>query len=160
MCRYRPRPGLVDPRLVFEQVAREPQIVTPTGLAVDARGRVFVIESHTHFRPKDYAGPPADRIRLFEDADGDGRFERVSTFFEGTKQTMSLSVRTRRQSLRRDPKRTLSARGSRRRRQGRRRLRDAASHAHRPAGHPGRLSSQRTLGLGFRFRRQRLFRAG
>jgi len=84
-------PRSLDPRLVFEQVAREPQIVTPTGLAVDARGRVLVIESHTHFRPKDYAGPPADRIRLFEDADGDGRSERVSTFFEGTKLTMSLA---------------------------------------------------------------------
>ncbi len=83
-------PRSLDPRLTFEQIAREPQIVTPTGLAVDARGRVLVVESHTHFRPKDYAGPPADRIRLFEDADGDGRFERVSTFFEGTKMTMSL----------------------------------------------------------------------
>ncbi len=84
-------PRVLDPRLVFEQIAREPQIVTPTGLAVDARGRVLVIESHTHFRPKDYTGPPADRIRLFEDADGDGHFERVSTFFEGTKLTMSLA---------------------------------------------------------------------
>jgi len=84
-------PRALDPRLVFEQIAREPQIVTPTGLAVDARGRVLVIESHTHFRPKDYTGPPADRVRLFEDADGDGRFERVSTFFEGMKLTMSLA---------------------------------------------------------------------
>ncbi len=84
-------PRVVDPRLVFEPIAREPRIVTPTGLAVDARGRVLVIESHTHFRPKDYHGPPADRIRRFEDAAGDGRFERVSTFFEGTKLTMSLA---------------------------------------------------------------------
>jgi hypothetical protein len=52
-------PRVLDPRLVFEQIAREPQIVTPTGLAVDARGRVLVIESHTHFRPKDYTGPPS-----------------------------------------------------------------------------------------------------
>jgi putative membrane-bound dehydrogenase-like protein len=84
-----PRP--VDPRLVFEQVAREPRIVTPTGMAIDARGRLFVIESHTHFRPKDYAGPPADRIRLFEDPGGDGSFSQVRTFFEGTRMTMSLA---------------------------------------------------------------------
>ena len=84
-------PKVTDPRLVLEQVAREPVIVTPTGLAVDSRGRVLIIESHTHFRPKDYKGPPADRIRLFEDADHDGRFERVTTFFEGTKMTMSLA---------------------------------------------------------------------
>ncbi len=84
-----PRP--VDDRLVFELVAKEPRIVTPTGLAVDGRGRLFVIESHTHFRPKNYAGPPADRIKIFEDADGDGRYERESLFFEGTRMTMSLA---------------------------------------------------------------------
>jgi putative membrane-bound dehydrogenase-like protein len=84
-------PHAVDARLVFDQIAREPAIVTPTGLAVDARGRVLVIESHTHFRPEGYKGPPADRVRIFEDADGDGRFERVGTFFEGTKFTMSLA---------------------------------------------------------------------
>ncbi len=85
-------PHSVDPRLVFERIAAEPEIVTPTGLAVDGRGRVLVIESHTHFRPKDYKGPPADRIRLFEDRDGDGKPECVGNFFEGTKFTMNLAV--------------------------------------------------------------------
>ena len=85
-------PRSVDPRLVFERIAAEPEIVTPTGLAVDGRGRVLVIESHTHFRPKDYKGPPADRIRVFEDRDGDGRPECVGNFFEGTRFTMNLAV--------------------------------------------------------------------
>ncbi len=85
-------PRSVDPRLVFERIAAEPEIVTPTGLAVDARGRVLVIESHTHFRPKGYKGPPADRIRVFEDRDHDGRPECVGTFFEGTRFTMNLAV--------------------------------------------------------------------
>ncbi|MFO0888471.1 MAG: PVC-type heme-binding CxxCH protein [Isosphaeraceae bacterium] len=85
-----PRP--VDSRLVLQQVAKEPRIVTPTGLAVDARGRLFAIESHTHFRPRNYAGPPADRILLFDDPRGDGRYERVRVFFEGTRMTMNLAV--------------------------------------------------------------------
>jgi len=34
-------PRVADPRLAFEPIVREPQIVTPTGLAVDARGRVL-----------------------------------------------------------------------------------------------------------------------
>ncbi len=85
-------PRSVDPRLVFERIAAEPEIVTPTGLAVDARGRVLVIESHTHFRPRGYKGPPADRIRVFEDRDHDGRPECVGTFFEGTRFTMNLAV--------------------------------------------------------------------
>jgi putative membrane-bound dehydrogenase-like protein len=84
-----PRP--LDDRLRLELVAAEPDIVTPTGLAVDARGRIFVIESHTHFRPENYDGPPADRIRVFEDTDGDTKADRVTTFFEGTTHTMALA---------------------------------------------------------------------
>jgi putative membrane-bound dehydrogenase-like protein len=85
-----PRP--LDGRLAIERFAAEPEVVTPTGIAVDGKGRVLVVESHTHFRPEGYAGPAADRIRLFEDADGDGRADRVGTFFEGTTHTMSLAV--------------------------------------------------------------------
>ncbi len=85
-------PRVLDSRLVFERIAAEPEIVTPTGIAVDGRGRVLVIESHTHFRPEGYAGPPADRIRVFEDRDKDGKPECTGTFFEGTKMTMNLRV--------------------------------------------------------------------
>jgi putative membrane-bound dehydrogenase-like protein len=84
-------PRVLDDRLQLELVAAEPDIVTPTGIAVDQRGRVLVIESHTHFRPDDYQGPPADRIRSFEDRDGDGKYESIGTFFEGTTATMSLA---------------------------------------------------------------------
>src|SRR5207248_7035758 len=85
-------PRSLDPRLVFERIAAEPEIVTPTGIAVDARGRILVIESHTHFRPKNYQGPPADRIKVFEDRDRDGKPECVESFFEGTRLTMNLAV--------------------------------------------------------------------
>ncbi len=85
-------PQLLDSRLVFEQIAAEPDIVTPTGIAVDSRGRVLVVESHTHFRPKGYKGPPADRIRVFEDRNHDGKPECVGSFLEGTRMTMSVAV--------------------------------------------------------------------
>src|SRR5262245_38636253 len=87
-----PPPRPVDPRLVLERIAAEPEIVTPTGIAVDARGRRLAIESHTHFPPRDYRGPRADRIRVFQDRDGDGRPEPSGLFFEGTKWTMNLGV--------------------------------------------------------------------
>lgn len=83
-------PRVVDPRLTLSRFAAEPDVVTPTGLTVDTKGRVFVVESHTHFRPADYKGPPADRVRVLEDADGDGKAEKVSTFFEGTTYTMGI----------------------------------------------------------------------
>ena len=60
-------PTVADKRLVIELVAQEPDIVTPTGLAVDEQGRVWVIENHTHQRSSGYKGPTSDRIRIFSD---------------------------------------------------------------------------------------------
>ena len=85
-------PKVVDPRLKIELFAADPEVATPTGIAVDSRGRVLVVESHTHFRPPGYEGPPADRIRMFEDTDGDGKADRITTFFEGTTWTMNLGI--------------------------------------------------------------------
>lgn len=83
-------PRAIDERLTVELFAEHPEIMTPTGLAVDARGRVFVAESHTHFRPDDYDGPPADRLLIFEDSDGDGRADKRTIFHEGFVYVMDL----------------------------------------------------------------------
>jgi putative membrane-bound dehydrogenase-like protein len=82
-------PTVTDDRLAIELVAKEPEIVTPTGLAVDERGRVWVIENNTHERPADYKGPPSDRVRVFSP---DGRARKVTTFAEGFKNAMSLAL--------------------------------------------------------------------
>lgn len=86
----RPRSG--DPRLIVELFAQAPDIVHPIGLDFDQGGRLLVIESHTHFRPQGYKGPRHDRVRVLEDTDGDGRADRFTTFFEGTKSTMDIAV--------------------------------------------------------------------
>ncbi len=91
-CAGQEIPKAVDTRLTIELLAKEPEIVTPTSIAVDDRGRVLAIESHTHMRPQNYVGPPADRIRIFEDTDGDGHADRIGTFFEGSRWTMSLAI--------------------------------------------------------------------
>lgn len=85
-------PKVSDPRLVVELFAAAPDIVHPIACDFDARGRMLVIESHTHFAPKDYQGPKFDRIRMFEDRKGAGKADRITTFFEGTKHTMDLAV--------------------------------------------------------------------
>src|SRR5688572_3370887 len=59
-------PVVVDQNLQLTLVAREPAIVTPVGIAVDQRNRIFVMESHTHFPPKDYKGPKTDLIKVFD----------------------------------------------------------------------------------------------
>jgi putative membrane-bound dehydrogenase-like protein len=85
-------PVVTDDRLVLELVAKEPDIVTPTGLAVDEQGRVWVIENHTHQRPADYKGPDSDRVRIFSDFDAEGRARKVTTFADGFKNAMSLAL--------------------------------------------------------------------
>jgi putative membrane-bound dehydrogenase-like protein len=83
-------PQARDERLTVELFAENPDIMTPTGLAVASDGRVFVAESHTHFRPDDYDGPAADRILIFEDSDGDGRADKRTIFHEGFTHVMDI----------------------------------------------------------------------
>ena len=74
-------PKSPDPRIQIELVTEAPDIVTPTGLGVDSKGRVLVIESHTHFRPKDYQGPERDQVLMFT-PQKNGKAKR-SIFYEG-----------------------------------------------------------------------------
>ncbi|MEZ4701245.1 MAG: hypothetical protein R2834_12985 [Rhodothermales bacterium] len=62
-------PIAVDERLVLTLVASDPDLVTPIGLAIDGEDRLYVLESHTHTQPADYAGPTSDRIKRFVEGD-------------------------------------------------------------------------------------------
>lgn len=73
-------------------VAEHPQLATPTGIDVDLHGRVWVVATHTHFRPEDYVGPEHDEVLVFSDDDGDGRFERRQVFYHATDATMDLEL--------------------------------------------------------------------
>lgn len=86
-------PRVLDDRLKLELFAEQPQIVTPTGIDVDAAGRVWTIESNTHFPPEGYQGHPADRVLVLEDTDGDHKADRITTFLDGLTHTMSVAVR-------------------------------------------------------------------
>ena len=86
-------PRLSSLEYKLDEVAREPDVVTPVGMAFDRSGRLFVIESNTHERPQDYDGPGTDRIRIFADSDGDGRLDRWTTYADGLENAMTLSTR-------------------------------------------------------------------
>ncbi len=86
-------PRSVDARIRIELFAEQPQIRTPTGMDVDARGRVWAIESNTHFRPEGYDGHPSDRLLVMADTDGDGRADDVRVFTDGFTHAMSVAVR-------------------------------------------------------------------
>jgi putative membrane-bound dehydrogenase-like protein len=81
-------PAPVEAGVRVSLYAAEPDVVTPIGATVDARGRLLVVESNTHFRPKNYKGPPADRILMLEGT-GD-KADKITTFYEGNQYLMNL----------------------------------------------------------------------
>ncbi|MDG3006830.1 PVC-type heme-binding CxxCH protein [Paludisphaera mucosa] len=69
---------LIDPELTIDLVASEPDIHSPVAAAWDEDGRLYVAEM------LDYpSGPGSGKVRLLEDRDGDGRYDRVTAFAEG-----------------------------------------------------------------------------
>lgn len=91
-------PRSLDPRLKIELFAENPQLATPTGIDVDHAGRVWAIESNTHFPPEGYKGHPTDRILVMEDTDtgGKGRdhkADKITVFKDGLTHTMSIAVK-------------------------------------------------------------------
>lgn len=64
-------------------VAAEPDIQKPINMAFDERGRIWLTctVEYPYAAPLDRPG--RDSIRILEDADGDGRFERITTFADG-----------------------------------------------------------------------------
>lgn len=87
-----PPTQVADSRLRLQVFVEAPEIVTPIGIAINARSRLFVVESHTHFPPAGYTGPKSDRIKIFEDTDGDGKADKSTIFHEGLRHTMNLEV--------------------------------------------------------------------
>src|SRR5262245_15367770 len=66
--------------LRIELVACEPQIESPVAMAFDEHGKLWVVEMRDYPNGPKKGEPPAGRIRVLEDKDGDGFFE-TSTIF-------------------------------------------------------------------------------
>jgi putative membrane-bound dehydrogenase-like protein len=61
----------------IEQVAAEPLVASPVAIDFDADGRMYVVEM------RDYSEQDKERlgrVRIVEDVDGDGRFDKVTQF--------------------------------------------------------------------------------
>ena len=70
--------------------ASEPMIANPAAIDVDTHGRVWVAEIQW-YRSK-AKQPPADKIKVLEDTDGDGKADKVTVFAEGLFCPMSVCV--------------------------------------------------------------------
>jgi putative membrane-bound dehydrogenase-like protein len=73
----------IAPGLRVELVAAEPLVDSPVAITFDERGRMFVAENRGYPNGPAAGEPPVGRISLLEDVDGDGRFEKRTTFADG-----------------------------------------------------------------------------
>ncbi|MCI0680860.1 MAG: DUF1080 domain-containing protein [Gemmataceae bacterium] len=71
--------------------AGEPDVQQPIAMCLDDRGRVWVAEAYSYpiRRPDKEA---KDRILIFEDADGDGKFDKRTVFMDGLNLVSGLEV--------------------------------------------------------------------
>src|SRR5215471_10084311 len=71
--------------------AGEPNVKQPIAFAIDHRGRLWVAEGYTYpVRAKE--GEGRDRILVFEDTNGDGKFDKRTVFIEGLNLVSGLEV--------------------------------------------------------------------
>ncbi|MFO1482454.1 MAG: PVC-type heme-binding CxxCH protein [Verrucomicrobiaceae bacterium] len=82
-----PQIETLKPGVKMTLLAEHPALVTPTGIDVDDKGRIWLAACHTHFRPEGYEGPQHDEILVF---DADGKSRRV--FYNKTDATMHVEV--------------------------------------------------------------------
>ncbi len=82
-----PQIETLQPGVKLTLLAEHPDLVTPTGIAVDKNGNIYSISCHTHFRPDDYDGPVHDEVLVF---DANGKNRRV--FYNKTDATMHVEI--------------------------------------------------------------------
>lgn len=81
----------LPPGFTVVVAANEPEIKQPIAMALDDRGRLWVAEAYEYpIRAKGDKG--RDRILIFEDVDGDGKFDKKKVFAEGLNLISGLEV--------------------------------------------------------------------
>ncbi len=70
------------PGFRIELVASEPLVIDPVYLDWDAEGRLWVVEIRDYPLGMDGKGKPGGVLKMLQDADGDGRYEKARPFLE------------------------------------------------------------------------------
>jgi putative membrane-bound dehydrogenase-like protein len=90
----------VPPGFSVTLFAGEPDVHQPIAFCFDHRGRLWVVEAYTYPRRHPEKGPvlpekdkdKGDKIVIFEDTDGDGKFDKRTVFMEGLNLVSGIEV--------------------------------------------------------------------
>jgi putative membrane-bound dehydrogenase-like protein len=69
--------------------AAEPDVCQPIAITTDARGRLWVVENYSY---PEWRTTGTDRVLIFEDADGDGRFDSRKVFLDGGRNLTGIAL--------------------------------------------------------------------
>ncbi|MEI6367048.1 MAG: PVC-type heme-binding CxxCH protein [Planctomycetota bacterium] len=69
--------------------ASEPDVSQPIAMTTDERGRLWVVENYSY---PEWRESGTDRVVIFEDADGDGRFDSRTVFLDGGRNLTGIEV--------------------------------------------------------------------
>ncbi|HEV3258852.1 MAG TPA: PVC-type heme-binding CxxCH protein [Gemmataceae bacterium] len=72
--------------------AGEPDVVQPIAFTIDDRGRLWVAECYSYPKWRTDGKPGKDRILIFEDRDGDGRFDTRKVFCDNLANVSGIQV--------------------------------------------------------------------
>ena len=75
--------------------AAEPQLLNPTNMDIDAKGRVWITEAYNYrptLNPHNPQREKGDRIVILEDTNGDGKADNTKVFYEGTDMNAPLGI--------------------------------------------------------------------
>jgi putative membrane-bound dehydrogenase-like protein len=83
----------VPPGFQVTAFAAEPDVRNPIAMAWDTKGRLWIAENYTYAeRTKKFDMALRDRVLIFDDRDGDGRFDRRVVFTDGPQRLISLEL--------------------------------------------------------------------
>jgi len=80
----------IDENLRIELAAREPNVVDPVAIAFDAAGRMYAVEMRDYPSEPQGVSKPLGRVKLLEDTDLDGYYEKATVFADGLQYPTSV----------------------------------------------------------------------
>jgi putative membrane-bound dehydrogenase-like protein len=80
--------------LQIELFAQEPDLINPTNMAIDSRGRIWVCEAYNYRNGVNNVpyNKKGDRISILEDSNGDGKSDKKTVFYQGEDINAALGI--------------------------------------------------------------------